>query len=246
MAFPKDAMKKIQSNLSSLGFNPHGIDGVAGKNTRSAMQHFMRSKGFSTSVRSDKKSGMVIKFVADNAEILPSAVSDHPVPWMAIAYANIGLHEVADNAALQKFLRSDGETVGDPKRVPWCADFTQTVITNALPLEPFEGRMEKNPYLAYNWLDFGRTLATPSVGALMVFWRGNKSSIYGHIGFYVGEDTQSYYILGGNQKNKVSITRISKGRLRPHGIRWPVTSIVEPTGRKIINDPSILLSVNEA
>lgn len=45
----------------------------------------------------------------------------------------------------------------------------------------------------------------------------------GHVGFYVGEDAKGYYVLGGNQGDKVSVVRIAKDRLLPNGIRWPAT-----------------------
>jgi hypothetical protein len=41
----------------------------------------------------------------------------------------------------------------------------------------------------------------------------------GHLGFYVGEDERAYHVLGGNQGDCVSITRIAKDRCI--AIRWP-------------------------
>ena len=35
----------------------------------------------------------------------------------------------------------------------------------------------------------------------------------GHVGFYVAEDATAYHVLGGNQSNKVCITRVAKDRL---------------------------------
>lgn len=56
----------------------------------------------------------------------------------------------------------------------------------------------------------------------MVFWRGKKSGWSGHVGFYVSEDSGTYHILGGNQSNAVTITKVRKGRFL--GARWPKTA----------------------
>jgi hypothetical protein len=40
-----------------------------------------------------------------------------------------------------------------------------------------------------------------------------KRNAGGHVGFYVGEDATAYHVLGGNQSNQVSVSRIAKSRL---------------------------------
>jgi uncharacterized protein (TIGR02594 family) len=74
----------------------------------------------------------------------------------------------------------------------------------------------KEPLWARNWLDFGKPVATPGLGDVLVFSRGKG----GHVGFYVGEDEWAYHVLGGNQGNEVSVTRVLKSRLL--GARRPV------------------------
>lgn len=138
------------------------------------------------------------------------------LPWITEAKTVFGLHEVRDKAALQKYLRSDGKTLGDPSALPWCGDFVETVIKKVLPKEPFPGALGENPYWARNWLLLGKEVA-PCYGCVLVFGRDGG----GHVGFAVGEDATDYYVLGGNQGNTVSITRIDKKRLL--GARWPNT-----------------------
>ena len=127
-----------------------------------------------------------------------------------------GLHEVNDNTKLTAWLKSDGQRLGDPSKLPWCGDYTETAIKNSLPKEPFSGALGKNPYWARNWLQFGEP-TEPCYGAIIVFGRGKG----GHVGFVVGEDATDYYVLGGNQSNMVNIARISKDRFL--GCRWPIT-----------------------
>ena len=47
-----------------------------------------------------------------------------------------------------------------------------------------------------------------SVGDVLIFQRPSG----GHIGFYVAESLTSYFVLGGNQGNSVSISEIAKSR----------------------------------
>jgi len=139
------------------------------------------------------------------------------LPWIAAGKAVFGLHETRDNRYLKQWLRSDGATLGDPKALPWCGDYVETCIKNSLPKEHFRGPLGENPYWARNWLYFGLK-CEPCYGAVFVFSRGKG----GHVGFGIGEDATDYYILGGNQSNAVTISRIAKGRLL--GCTWPKTA----------------------
>jgi uncharacterized protein (TIGR02594 family) len=89
------------------------------------------------------------------------------------------------------------------------------------------------------YLDWGQRLAVPTPGAILVFTRDGG----GHVGFYVSEDDTSYHVLGGNQGNAVSITRIAKDRLA--GARWPTAVPLPKTGRMIAT-LSAAMSQNEA
>lgn len=168
------------------------------------------------------------------------------VPWLKEAMSVMGLHEVKDNKELSEYLKSDKEFLGDPSVYPWCSEFVRTVIHKSLPLENTRNRrMETAPYMARSWLDFG-TPCEPVLGAVLVFWRGSPQGHSGHVGFYIGEDDSHYYVLGGNQSNSVSITKISKTRLL--GARFPTTSDVtlDMVGKRYIDDPHAVVTNNEA
>lgn len=139
------------------------------------------------------------------------------LPWIVEGKKVFGFHELYDKPALSEWLRSDGKFLGDPSKLPWCGDYTETAIKNSLPNEVFTGAVGKNPYWARNWLQFGIELRMPLYGCVLVF--GRKGG--GHVGFAIGEDASHYYVLGGNQSNAVNITRITKSRLLPGGARWP-------------------------
>ena len=137
-------------------------------------------------------------------------------PWIVEGKKVWGLHEGRDKEALTKWLKSDGQRLGDTEKMPWCGDYTETAIKNSLPKEPFTGAVGKNPYWARNWLKFGEP-TEPCYGAIIVFSRGKG----GHVGFVVGEDDTDYYTLGGNQGDSINIVRISKARFL--GCTWPIT-----------------------
>jgi len=138
------------------------------------------------------------------------------LPWIVEGKKVFGLHEKHNKGQLTRWLKSDGRRLGDTEKLPWCGDYVETAIKNALPNEEFYGRLKENPYWARNWIRFG--VETPPVyGAILVFSRGNG----GHVGFAVGQDKDDFYVLGGNQSNAVTISRISKSRLL--AARWPAS-----------------------
>lgn len=232
-------VRQLQARLNELGFGPLDVDGIRGRKTNGAIVAFKRSVGlrarplvgpvtWATMFPSDTRT-------AERMVNLPDA------PWMDEALRKMGLHETRDNSILRKWLASDGSTLGDPAKLPWCGDFVETAIALTMPDEA----LPVNPYLAANWVKFGK-MCRPQYGAVMSFWRGSPTSWQGHVAFYVAEDDQAYHVLGGNQRNAINITRIEKGRLRHQGCRWPLTA-TEPTGkaRRVARgaDP---LSTNEA
>jgi uncharacterized protein (TIGR02594 family) len=63
---------------------------------------------------------------------------------------------------------------------------------------------------AKEWVNWGvHRKGEPMLGDVLVF--GRKGG--GHVGLYVGEDKDTFFVLGGNQSDQVCITRIAKNRL---------------------------------
>jgi len=121
-----------------------------------------------------------------------------------------------------------------------CGDFVETAIGLTLPDEP----LPANPYLARNWLRFGRPLDTPAVGAIAVFWRGAKSGTSGHVGFVRAvRPDGALLIRGGNQSDAVTDAWLASDRLL--GLRWPTTFDL-PTAPAPLVRSSDELSINEA
>lgn len=95
--------------------------------------------------------------------------------------------------------------------IPWCGLFAAIVVFRA------RGAAEvvKDPLWALNWANYGVKVKTAALGDVLAFQRNGG----GHVGFYIGEDATCYHVLGGNQSNRVSITRIEKSRCK--AIRRP-------------------------
>ncbi|MGP9819163.1 NlpC/P60 family protein [Salinarimonas sp. NSM] len=228
---------RLQRALAAKGFDPGPVDGIMGRLTRAAVVAFQKSVGLQgLGVVGPKTraalfgSGPAAPFVQDL----------RTPPWYALAETKKGLHERRDNGILARFLRSDGPTLGDPARLPWCGDFVETCIAVTLPGE----RLPGNPYLARNWMRFGEPLGEPALGAVAVFWRGSRSGTSGHVGFYAGEDAGHVHVLGGNQSDAVTVARLGKDRLL--GYRWPSTYPMPRTGTIARGPDGVPISLNEA
>jgi uncharacterized protein (TIGR02594 family) len=132
------------------------------------------------------------------------------LPWITEAEKVIGLHEVMDSDKLRAFLRSDGPTLGEPAKLPWCGDFVETCIGLALP----NVKIPANPYLARNWSKWGEP-ADHRYGAVVVFWRGTKKGTQGHVAFAIAVDEARGLIevIGGNQGNEVSRAWLGMDRI---------------------------------
>jgi uncharacterized protein (TIGR02594 family) len=119
-----------------------------------------------------------------------------------------------------------------------CGDYVETAIKNSLPNEPFTGALGQNPYWARNWAHFG-VETEPVYGSIVVLTRGSG----GHVGFLVGVDASSVYLLGGNQGNTVNISRMDKARVIAY--RWPSTYVKQNKPAPIMSPSSVPSSTNE-
>ncbi len=228
----------IQRALVALGYSL-AVDGIAGAKTRAAVKAFQVKAGLvADGIAGPKTQAALAAALAKSGTatvIRPNAAP----PWHEELLRRKGLHEVRDRSKLMAWLRSDGKTLGDPAKLPWCGDAIQTCLALTLPDEP----QPVNPYLARNWLKFGTPLTTPALGCILVFWRGSKTGTSGHVGLYAGEDAQGFlHVLGGNQSNAITIARLDKTRLL--GMRWPAT-YPKPAGGKVILSAKVPVSNNE-
>lgn len=117
--------------------------------------------------------------------------------------------------------------------VPWCGLFMAVVAQRAGKEVP------PNCLGAINWSAFGIGVPVAMLGDVLVFTRKGG----GHVGLYVGESKDSYFVLGGNQGDKVCITRILKNRI--HSIRRPFYNVQPDSVKQYFYNNSGKASTNE-
>lgn len=114
--------------------------------------------------------------------------------------------------------------------VPWCGLFMGIVAHNS------GMKSVEDPLYPVNWGDFGSKVFIPMLGDVLIFIRHSETrKKAGYVGLYIGEDSDCYHVLGGNENDTVRITRILKSRL--HIARRPKYKTV-PDCIKTVSLPS--------
>lgn len=155
--------------------------------------------------------------------------------WLKIAETHKGLREIPGpkhSPVILKWLR-DLKAWWSEDETPWCGTFVAHCLRDAgLPIP-------KLWFRAKEWASYGSLLRPDRLapGAILVFGRQGG----GHVGFYVGEDTGHYFVLGGNQSNGVNVMKLGKSRLLAS--RWPAG--VPVTGGPVRMQGGVV-STNEA
>lgn len=119
--------------------------------------------------------------------------------------------------------------------IPWCGLFAAVVVKRA------DKDVIAGPLWARNWAKFGVKSPRASLGDVLVFQRPGGG---GHVGFYIAEDESAYHVLGGNQGDAVTITRIAKSRCI--AVRRPIYNTQPSSVKPYQANGSAALSQNEA
>lgn len=237
---------QIQQRLNTLGFGPIDVDGVIGPQTDAAVIKFKKSVGLASRPYIGP---VTLAALFSNGELPPAPPIGAPsvlvdvLPWDNELKKHMGQHEVRNNAELRKWLKSDGATLGDPAKLPWCGDAMETAIRLGLPDEwsQTDATLRSNPYYALNWAKFGMP-SDLRYGAIVSFKRKGG----GHIAELIGIDPKRgvLRVRGGNQSNTVSDTWIDQNRL--YACRKPITWRHELPPLPIMNSAGKIVSTNEA
>jgi len=219
--------KAIQQRLKDLGFYSGKVDGDRGPLTNQAIVAFKKSIGF---VARDYYGPLT------HEALMKIAHSTKEEPWMSEALLVKGLHERKNYTTLKQWFDKSVQWI-NPKEIPWCGAFVATCFRKWNP----DIKLPENPLGARQWGAFGQPVS-PRRGSVLTFWRGSPKGWQGHVGFYYAEDSSAYHVLGGNQSDAVTITRIAKNRLLQS--RWPLER--EVSGSVVFADASGKLSTNEA
>ena len=138
-------------------------------------------------------------------------LANEPGPKMLVEALKLyGTRETAGPGNTPEIMAWAGElggsvaTVYSADSVPWCGLFVAIVASRAgkpLPASPLWARA---------WATWGDASPKAALGDVLVFVRSGG----GHVGIYVGENTDSYCVLGGNQGDAVSVAWIAKRRCK--------------------------------
>lgn len=170
-----------------------------------------------------------------------------PLPRMIEnALTLFGIKEVkgtANNPAIMKMAKEVGvDDIYKNDDVSWCALFQFYIckISNK-PLIQANGD-KYNLLRAKTFASWGNPVVSGEemLGDILVFKRPGGF----HVGMYIGESNKSFFVLGGNQGNQVSITEILKTRLV--ACRRFYTTAAPASVKKYKMDSSGKFSSNEA
>ena len=250
----------LQRALAAAGFDPGSVDGIAGPKTRAAVRAFQTARGLGVdgvagpltwAALRKGSAGPTATALAKPApaSTTPPVVNQQPgtpspaipaaLPWLAAAHRLLGVVEApgpANNPAILDWAAA-ADLPYDRDETPWCGLFIAQCLASTLP----NAALPANPLGARQWLGFGIPVP-PQLGAVLVFWRGSRDGWQGHVALYWAEDATSYHVLGGNQSDAVTITKIAKSRLLE--ARWPQG--LAPLGITRHSDTLRGLSNNEA
>jgi uncharacterized protein (TIGR02594 family) len=234
-------IRDVQKALKREGFDPGPIDGVWGRRSISALKSFQESKGLTVDGVIGPESLQALSVPGRRPDPNAGSTPATPLVWYEEALRQLGTREDPGPASNPKILQW-ASARGIPYRgddIPWCGLFVAHCIGSTLTGEP----LPSNPLGARNWAKFG-TRCSPSLGAVLVFWRGSRNGGLGHVGFYHGEDDVAFRVLGGNQSDSVSVARVGKDRLLE--VRQPATVPALTGGPVNLTRSGEALSDNEA
>ena len=169
----------------------------------------------------------------------------YPMPgWVDHAFRHQGLKEAkgsANNPTILSWAKELGikilGIVYNADATAWCGLFVAHCLKEA-GIDLLKMDKQTIAIRAKAWATWG-VHTPPRYGCILVFERPGG----GHVGFYVGEDSKYYYVLGGNQGDMVSVMKIERSRMI--ATRWPRGSDMV-TKRVIVDDKGIPVSNNEA
>lgn len=233
------------SRLRAHGAYAGVSDGAYGRAVIDALKKVQQAEGLPVTGIADEETVAVLRRPGNSRDLFGNDPTAPAIPaepsWMREARRLMGTREIPgpqSNAIILSWAKALGGWVASFYKnddTAWCGLFMAHCFGLALPDEP----LPSNPLSALAWSTFGSGMPAPALGALLVFRREGG----GHVGLYVGEDETHYHVLGGNQSNSVSITRVEKSRCV--GIRWSRTG-ERPVGGRVRLQPNGEVSRNEA
>ena len=210
MSMKKELLTVVQQRLKYLGYYRLRVDGDEGPGTQNAVIDFKRAHNLAPRAKIGPLTLTALMNEQAKHAPKPKPIEGEP-SWITEARRLLGTREVrgkGNNPIIMDWAQElDQWYPGDD--VPWCGLFVAHCMDQGAP----EEAQDFNRLGARAWRAFGVEVE-PSAGCIGVFWRTHKTkSVNGHVAFILGEGPDYYVILGGNQSDNVTITKIAKDRL---------------------------------
>ncbi len=134
--------------------------------------------------------------------------------WMPVAQGEMGVSTYPPGASNPRITQYHDNTniAGYDDKASWCSSFVNWCLAQV-------GVAGTGSALARSWLTWGRSLANPVPGCIVVLSRDDPSGWKGHVGFYLRSDASHVYLLGGNQLDAVREHSYPASSIL--GYRWP-------------------------
>lgn len=175
-----------------------GIDGVAGPLTWAALHEELGRK---------------------HIDVISIPANFPDAPWMDFARKEIDQSEFPGMQHNPRILQYHASTTlrACSDETPWCSAFVNWCLRQA-------GLNGTNSAAAQSWITWGKA-STAISGAITVVRDvtdcGRLSASGFHVGFLVHDTGSHYRLLGGNQKNRVRISKYPKSSWQVVAHRWP-------------------------
>lgn len=146
--------------------------------------------------------------------------------WLDHAWQEAGERETpgpASNPRILQFFRDAGHPNVSSDEVAWCAAFVGACLERA-------GLRSTRSLLARSYLNWGMPLKSAKLGAIAVLSRGSDPG-QGHVGFVLGAAGDRLFLLGGNQKDAVTVQSFPVARLL--GLRWPAAALEQRSSHEV-------------
>lgn len=193
----------LQQKLNTAQLSPLRlliVDGKFGEQTELHVREFQRRNQLPVTGIVDRTTWAAIEAIGQVIKPQPaqqqSATSEPP--WLAIARNELGVKEIVGKQHNPRVLEYLGATRGkwSTDETPWCSGFVNWVMAHA-------GMGNTGSAAALSWRNWGKRVNEPAPGAIGVIDHGGGK---GHVGFVIGRQGNNLLLLGGNQRNAVSIS----------------------------------------
>src|SRR5436190_22754258 len=144
-----------------------------------------------------------VRFVLSSAAV-PTHRTDNTAVVASVMPSDKKDDVFAIGLEVLKWVGATSRQVGVPYPDLWCADFINFILRRT-------GHTTTNSRAAKSFLDYGKRIDSPRVGAIVVLTRGRDN---GHVGIVRGTDgAGNIIVISGNHGNKVWESPYPKSRV---------------------------------